>query len=254
MEIAGLKNILKDKIKMAYLISFLALGIGAYFLLLKHDLGIFYKSQKTVYNSNKNLEALKKIERYTKYTDKFNSNFAVEKNAYKLIEIITKSAKNRSVILDEVKPIESGAIAGYLKISIAIKGKASYNNVARFISDLEASDKLLITEELSMRIDDVSMYPEMEGLMPGPGGPGFEGSAFPEGPGFSPGDMPGGAMPRDMFPDGMMPGEEFPGAITEEMIGGGMGMPEKEAVPAPVVKGEPLVAFRLIITGFSPKK
>ncbi|NQU95125.1 MAG: hypothetical protein HQ549_02685 [Candidatus Omnitrophica bacterium] len=261
MEIASLKNILKDKIKMAYLISFLTLGIVAYFLLMRHDLGTFYKSQKTIYNSNKNLKALKKIEKYTKYSNKFNSEFAVEKNAYKLIEIITKSAKNRSVVLDEVKPIESGAVEGHLKISIAIEGMASYNNVAHFISDLEASDKLLITEELSMRADDISMYSDMEGFMPGheglstiPEGPGFGEPAFPEDPGFSPDGMPRGAMPQDMPPEGMMPGEELPGGITEEMIGEGVGMPGKETRPVPAIKGEPLIAFRLVITGFSPKK
>ncbi|MBN1354298.1 MAG: hypothetical protein JW994_06490 [Candidatus Omnitrophica bacterium] len=150
MEINELKNILKDKIKRAYIIVFSALAVFAYFLLARHDMGVFYGLRNTINVMEKNLNTLKAISAYTKYTDKFNSGFCMENNTHLLIEIVTEAAKARSVALTLVRPLETTHMSGYRKISINVEGEAPYDNLGYFISDLENSRNYLFIEEFNL--------------------------------------------------------------------------------------------------------
>ena len=155
MELQKLKDILKDKVKVAYIASFTALGIFACLLLIRIDLGNHNRLRRSLQETNENLDIVKTVAEYRIHINEFNSLFAVvEKDANWLIGIITDVAKEKSVPLNLVKPLEGVVSSGYKKISVLVEGRAPYHDMANFISGLENNEKYLIIEEFEFKTKD----------------------------------------------------------------------------------------------------
>jgi len=147
---ADILKVANDKIKMTYIVSFSLLGIFAYFLLFKNDVGNFYRLNNVYRETNKNLQTLKRAAEYKSYTDEFNSRLAIAKGPNWLIEAIGTAATNEGVALELVRPIETRAVSGYKVIRVMAEGKATYVDILRLLSRLEGYEKCLFVEELSL--------------------------------------------------------------------------------------------------------
>ncbi len=151
MDFKEIKNILKDKVKTAYMVVFAILIIFAYLIIIRVDLAKFSILKNEALEKEENLRILATIDNSKKTIEKFNNELSVDKDPYSLLGLITENAKKELITLDFVRPIESITLSGYRKISILVEGRASYHNIGRFILALETGDKYLIVEELQMR-------------------------------------------------------------------------------------------------------
>ena len=193
---ADILKIVNDKIKMTYIVSFSLLGIFAYFLLFKYDIGNFYRLNSVYQETNKNLQTLKRAAEYKSYTGQFNSRLAIEKGPNWLMEAIGAAATSEGVALELVRPIETRLVSGYKVIRVMAEGKATYADILHLLSRLEGYEKYLFVEEFSLLAEGtppqvLSRRPTMAREM----AIGEQGSPLP--PGAPPmGKVPGvGGMP-----------------------------------------------------------
>ena len=158
MELSNLKDIFNDRVKAAYISSFTVILLLAYTLLVRIDFGKFRYIQLSLSETDENLAILKKIAEYTEDINKFNSKFVIKDEGTNwLIGTVTDVAKSSNIKLDLTKPAESTAsYAGYKKVSVLVEGKASYHDMAKFISGIESNEKYLVIEEFELRAEDVS--------------------------------------------------------------------------------------------------
>lgn len=152
-----LQEILEDKVKVAYIGTFLFLGLFAYLLILQHDVGLFLKLRNTFRNEENNLLTAQTISGQGYCIDLFNKKYNIENGltAQWLIEIITNTAEETAVSLIVVRPIESQVNSGYHTIRVLIEGMASYRGMSNFVSRLENNEKSIIIEEVSFTCKDI---------------------------------------------------------------------------------------------------
>lgn len=152
-----LKKILQDKIKLAYIVSFLVLIIFAFLLLVKGDMGKIYSSKGLNLEVSDNLDTLKTIAEYKEYINEFDSKFTVSgKSTNWLIETVTGIANAKSVPLRLVRPLENTAFSNYKTISVLMEGNAPYHNIANFISSLENNEKYIVIEKFELKAQDTA--------------------------------------------------------------------------------------------------
>ena len=153
---ATVKKILENKVKVTYIVSFLILGILAFILLFKIDMGKFHNTKRALKEVTENLDTLKIIVEDRTYISEFDSKFTVSrKNTNWLIETVSDIANAKSVPLRLVRPLESTAFSGYKTISVLMEGNAPYHNIAEFISSLENNDKYIVIENFELGATDV---------------------------------------------------------------------------------------------------
>lgn len=151
MEFNKLKDILNDRMKVAYAVTFIVLGLFAYFLLVRVDIGNLYRGERHLKELNDNLNMLRAFAVYKDYINEFDTKFAVhEKGIEWLMEIVSESAKKKSVLLELVKPLEGASLFGYKKASVLVEGEAPYHEMAYFISDLENNEKYIFIEKFEL--------------------------------------------------------------------------------------------------------
>jgi len=159
MDIKNLKTIFKDKLKAAYIISFTVLLILGYLLIVRIDLGGFYKLTDTLGESRGNLTILQTIAKYKTYINDFNKKLALKGiGADWLVGTITDSAKKKFITLDLVRPVDTGSVSGYEKISVMVQGRASYHNINEFVSELENNKKFLVVEDFKLETRKGLLY------------------------------------------------------------------------------------------------
>lgn len=145
-----LKNVLNDRTKTAYIASFAVLGLFAYILIIKIDVGNLHRLNRAGLDLSHNLNTLKAISQHRACIAQFNSQLTADKEATSLVDIVSDAANKESIALSLVKPVETGIVSGYKKISVLAEGKARYRNIVRFVADLENNEKLIIIEEFGL--------------------------------------------------------------------------------------------------------
>lgn len=153
MQFTEIKNILNDRINVAYIVSFSILAVFAYILLVKCDISNLYRLNTVFQETNLSLQTLKRMNDYKAYTSKFDSTFVSAKGTNWLIEIITELSKKEGVALELLKPAESRTIAGYKIIMVTAEGTAAYPNMVRFLNRLENFEKRLFIEEIGFSVE-----------------------------------------------------------------------------------------------------
>ena len=156
MELTNVSKLFDNKLKRAYAVSFAFLGVFAYLLLVRNDLGKLSELQGSFNEVRGNLHILKTIAEDKTYVNEFDAKAAVNKDINALIEIITAIAKEKSIAIILVKPIGTNIVSGYKKISVLVEGKAPYYNVADFVSGVENSGQYLFIEEFELRGEDIA--------------------------------------------------------------------------------------------------
>lgn len=150
MEIAGLKDLLNDKLKLFNLIVIFAIGLFAYVLIVGFDIGIAQKNSNRIQVLGENLATVRELVQQKDYAKKFNPKFSVERGANWLIETIDNTAAKEGVTIDLVRPMEIRILSGYKNIGVMAEGRGAYYDIVRFLADLENSEKHIAIEEFTL--------------------------------------------------------------------------------------------------------
>lgn len=152
IELSGIKNITKDRGKMAYIIALGFLGVFSYILIIKGDVGDLHRLM-TAYNATSgNLRTLAQATEYSGFINAFDSVYITAKDANWLMEELTKLASDTRVKLSSLRPAQAGGIPDYRIIRVAAEGEASYRDLLNFIRKLENHENRLFVEELSLSV------------------------------------------------------------------------------------------------------
>lgn len=173
MDLAGLKDIRHDVVKMAYIISLPVLALFAYILIVKIDIGDIIRLRQTYEEAGENLRLSQKIAEYRTFVNEFNSVYTANKDTNWLIEVLNKLAAKESIVFDAIRPSPLTTIAEYRIIRVMLEGQAPYIDILKFINALENYEKCLFIEELQLfskeeRPDYNRIFPsELTDVLPG---------------------------------------------------------------------------------------
>lgn len=148
--IEPLRDVLNNRIKTAYIASYITLVVFAYILIVKIDGGRLRSLNRTALEAGQNLRTLQMLAQYRTYIAQFNSHFAADKGASSLIETVTDAARKESITLSLIRPVEGGIKSGYRKIGVLAEGRAPYYNIVRFLADLENRETFIAIEEFNL--------------------------------------------------------------------------------------------------------
>jgi len=145
-----IKKLLDDKVKFSYAVSFLFLGILAFVLLVKHDIGGSFKLDQRLTDTHNNLRRLEKTADYIDYLNQFDSKFTENKGSNKLMEILSTTAKEKGVTLGILKPLETKTVSGYKMTRVAAEGSGTYPDIVDLIKTLENYEKYIFVEHMAI--------------------------------------------------------------------------------------------------------
>lgn len=151
----NLRTIATDKIKLTYVISFAALGIFAYLLLVQLDLKQVGSLSANMFELKNNLETLKKIEQYNVFISEFDKEFIVKKDANWLIDILTQSAAKTNLMIEWIKPLPPIEANEYAAIRVALQARSSYIDMIAFLTEIENHKPYLFIEDADISESDI---------------------------------------------------------------------------------------------------
>ncbi len=160
------KKIFNDKVKFSYIISFSLAAIFAILLLVKHDIGNFFKLGRAMQDARTNLNVLADSVEYKDYVRKFDLQFVEPRSADWLMEVLTGLSDKEDITVGLVKPLEIRTVPGYKIIRVSANGSASYDNLLRLLKELESYKKYIYVEDLSIN----AAGPEAGSMYTAPGG------------------------------------------------------------------------------------
>jgi len=144
------KKILDDKTTLAAFISFLVLGLLAFLLLIKFDLGNFNRLNRTIRETKNNIDTLENLVEYKAYIGRFNERFAEKRTSGWLMEVLAELGKSESITFSKIKPIQSRSAVGYKIISVEGAGIAPYIDIFRLLRDIESYGSYIFVERLNI--------------------------------------------------------------------------------------------------------
>lgn len=145
-----IKKISNDKTSLAAFLSLLTLGMLAFLLLIKYDLGNFNRLNKTIRETKNNIDTLENLVEHKAYICRFNERFAEKRGPDWLMEVLAKLAKEESITFSTIKPIQPRSVAGYKIISVEGDGIVSYTNLFRLLRRIEDCSGYIFVERLSI--------------------------------------------------------------------------------------------------------
>ncbi len=145
-----IKKLLEDRIKLYYTISFFLLGTFAFFLLVKHDMGSFFTSGRSMRETRENMNTLQRTAAFRSYTYQFDQQFSEPSESGSLIEIVTDMAKKEGITLDVVKPLETNLVSGYRKVRVLAEASVPYTTLLSFLDSIEKHKKYIYIEHLDV--------------------------------------------------------------------------------------------------------
>lgn len=264
MDISKIKNILKDKVKTAYVAAFALLALLAFILIGKHDIGNFFRLSGESREAEHNLTTLKRSADYKIFLSDFKKQFAAGNGTGWLMEVVTDFARKDNVAIEFLRPWDTNFIRGTRVIRVMAEGRAPYANMMRFLGRLENYEKFLYVEDLSITAEGTRRLPGRMPRIPGYTETGAGGSMPPamsrmqqmtarRGRPPMPGMGPAGAgMPP--FPQGgpggadMSQGPEMPPPAGMEP------MPEELVSEQPANPEERIGKFKMVIAAFNVEK
>jgi hypothetical protein len=83
-----IRKILDDREKFSFAILIFLLSVFAFFLLIKHDMGIFFRNDRGLKEARENLKTLANTADYKNYISQFDSRFLGTPNANWLMGIL----------------------------------------------------------------------------------------------------------------------------------------------------------------------
>lgn len=166
----SIKKILDDRERFSFAVFIFLLSAFAFFLLIKNDLGAFFRMDRVLKETHENLNTLANTADYKDYINQFDSQFVGTGNANWLMEILTELAGKKNVTLGSIKPLESYSVSGYRIIRVTAEGTASYPNIPVLLSGIESYNKYICIEALNISVGresaDFSDSFSGRGLMP----------------------------------------------------------------------------------------
>lgn len=146
-EAGGIKSILGDRRKVAYILSSAILAIFAYALLVGNDMGGIMRSNRELGEIERSVGMLKGTSGHSLYLSEFRNSCARNQDANALINIIMTLARDTSVVLGSLKPVSTTELKGFNIVRVTVDGEAQYSDLLRFVENIERYEKRIYIEE-----------------------------------------------------------------------------------------------------------
>ncbi|MDD4957291.1 MAG: type 4a pilus biogenesis protein PilO [Candidatus Omnitrophica bacterium] len=164
MDVSEIKDILKDRVKLAYIVSFSTLAFVGFLLIVKIDIGGILGRIATQQDALKGLKMLEEVAAYQKYIGTFDLKVAGKKDEQWMIKFITDAAKENDLVLELVKPMTPERVNGYDMLGVIVEGSGKYHNIGKFAADVENSDRYLYFESFNLRAKDIGGFNQASGV------------------------------------------------------------------------------------------
>ncbi|MFA5256252.1 MAG: GspMb/PilO family protein [Candidatus Omnitrophota bacterium] len=166
----SIRKILDDRERFSFAVFIFLLLVFAFFLLVKYDLGTFFRMDRILKETHENLNTLANTVDYKNYINQFDSQFVGTGNTSGLMEILTDLVNEKNVTLESIKPLESYSVLGYRIIGVTAEGTASYPSILSLLFSIEDYSKYIRIESLTINAGRKSTdFPDPfvgRGLMP----------------------------------------------------------------------------------------
>jgi len=152
-----IKDLLNDKLKVAYAASAAVLLFIAYTLIIGGDLKSLGSLNRSLSVIRGNQYILRDTVQYKRYIGEFENKYLFKKGENAGIQVISETARKTSVTLDLVQPSDVGTILGrYRAVSFIVEGSGSYQAVTDFVAAIENNENYFAIESFNLSPNETS--------------------------------------------------------------------------------------------------